>query len=144
MMQIERPTLILDDNGYEVEEDLIDEMARYALSVIWRYVDLDIYEGEHPPTRLLKVRRTPDGYPYLEPMPAELKWQWRNTENYSNDIVTGGALGIIATLYACSHLSFAYYDTDEARAQRFSEMYQAVYELAIHHAEATAIALAID
>ena len=72
---------------------------------------------------------TPDGGPYRFSV---------ETNGYEGHM-SADAAGITVCLYACSHLSFAYPDSDV-----FARHFHLVHEFAAEHAEASAIFAAID
>ncbi len=77
-----------------------------------------------------------NGGGYMAPTTSQLAVQSPNGHTCA---VTGDAVGIIATLFALSHLSFEHQDSD-----MLSDRFHQLRDFAIDHAEADNILAAID
>ena len=81
---------------------------------------------------------TSNGAFFMSPKQTD-KFTWNNPMNYSEGEVSAEALGIIACLFAYSHMSFKH-----IKNESFGNQYHKLREWAYKHPEASMIFSAID
>ena len=107
------------------------EAQNFAFDVAWKYVEG--YSGG-----LWDYYETKNGAFFMSPQ-ADEKLKWSNPDNYSEGEISAEALGIIACLYAFSHMSFRHQD-NEAFGNQYHKLRESIYK----HPEASMIFRAID
>jgi len=90
---------------------------------------------------LWQYRELSNGGAYMRP-DMERRWQTRCTTNGYQGEMSSDALGITATLFALSHLSFRYQGHRDG--SRLAEHFHWLRDFALDHEEATEIFAAID
>jgi hypothetical protein len=81
---------------------------------------------------------TSNGAFFMTPS-SDTPFQWSNPMNFSEGEVSAEALGIIACLYAYSHMSFKH-----TKNESFGKQYHKLREFSYNHPEAVMISRAID
>jgi hypothetical protein len=81
---------------------------------------------------------TKNGAFFMAPSGDET-YKWSNPDNYSECEMSGEAIGIVACLYAFSHMSFKHRNNDS-----FGDQYHKLREAMYRHPESAKIIRAID